>query len=532
MRLVVRRVGRISKVDFRKKGRILPVGLAVLVVVLLAALTLYAQTSSLSQAAGSRLALAVVPLGTATSFAVLGGSEVTNTGHSVVTGDLGVSPGSSVTGFPPGIVNGNLHSSADFVTTLAQINDTATYLNLKGQSCPATNDLTGKDLGGLTLNPGVYCFSSSAGLTGKLTLNAQNDPSSIFIFQIGSSLTTASDSSVVMMGGGNYCNVYWQVTSSATLGTTTSFKGNILALASITLNNGASVSGRVLAQTAAVTMDNNRVDMSACGSTTTSTTSSTTSQSSTSTSSSTTTSSSTNTSIPSTVYLTVKANGTHFVDIWANGVQTSSGFTNTSLAVTQGQNFTVGAFDNGCYRFSHWTDGSTQRFRNMSITANSTLTAAYSNICLPLPAGYSNINITTVDSSGSAISGYYTTLWQNGALLQSCFSSCSFAVSSGTYQVAVSDSNGLFFNHWTDGSTVRFHTVIVGSSSSKINLTAVYGTTAPMNASGAASLLSIVSTVSISATLGSILALTYVGTLATVGEQGLRALGRIGGPLG
>ena len=518
------RVGRISKADFRKKGKILPVGLAVLAVALLAALTLYTQTSP-SQASSPRLAQTVLPLGTATTFAVLGGSEVTNTGHSVVNGDLGVSPGSSVTGFPPGIVYGNLHTSADFVTTLAQINETATYLNLKGQSCPATNDLTGKDLGGLTLNPGVYCFSSSAGLTGKLTLNAQNDPSSVFIFQIGSSLTTASDSSVVMMGGGNYCNVYWQVTSSATLGTTTSFKGNILALASITLNNGASVSGRVLAQTAAVTMDNNRVDMSACGSTTTSTTSSTTSQSSTSTSSST-TSSSTTTSIPSTVYLTVKANGTHFVDIWANGVQTSSGLTNTSLAVTQGQNFTVGAFDNGCYRFSHWTDGSTQRFRNMSITSNTTLTAVYSNICLPPPAGYSNINITTVDSSGSTISGYYTTLWQNGALNQSCFSSCSFAVAPGTYQVAVSDSNGLFFNHWADGSTVRFHTVIVGSSSSNINLTAVYGTTTPMTA-GMAPALGIISIASISA-IGSVLALAYSGTLASIGKPSFRALGRNG----
>src|SRR5487761_328517 len=210
-----------------------------------------------------------------------------------------------------------------------------------------------------------------------------------------------------------------------------------------------------------------------------STTSTSTTTSTSITSSSTTTTSAT----PSTVYLTVKSSGSHFVDIWANGVQTSSGFTNVSLAATAGQTFTVGALDNGCYRFSHWTDGSTQRFSVMSITANTTLTAVYSNICLPLPAGDSSINVTTVDSSGGALNGLYTTLWQNGALNQSCFSPCSFAVGPGTYQVAVSDFGGLFFNHWTDGTTGRFHTV-TASGNPKINLTAVYSTVAPDSASG------------------------------------------------
>ena len=194
-----------------------------------------------------------------------------------------------------------------------------------------------------------------------------------------------------------------------------------------------------------------------------------------STTSKTTSSTSTKTS---SVFLTVKSNSSHFVDIWSGGVQTSSGLTNTSFAETPGQTFTLGAFDNGCYRFNHWTDGSTQRFLNMSITSNTTLTAVYSNICLPLPAGYSNVTVATVDSSGSVITGYYTTLWQNGALNQSCFSPCSFAVAPGTYQVAVSDFHGLYFNHWTDGTTTRFHTVIVGSGS-KVNLTAVDSTVAP-----------------------------------------------------
>src|SRR5487761_394878 len=220
-------------------------------------------------------------------------------------------------------------------------------------------------------------------------------------------------------------------------------------------------------------------------------TSSSTSQSSSSSTTTSITAHTTTTTSPSTaLYLTVKANGSHFVDIWSGGVQTSSGLTNTSFAETPGQTFTVGAFDNGCYRFSHWTDGSTQRFLNMSITANTTVTAVYSNICLPLPAGDSSINITTVDGSGSAISGLYATLWENGALNQSCFSPCSFAVAPGTYQVAVSDSGGLFFNHWTDGSTARFHTV-TASGSSKINLTAVYSTTTSTNAFGGGSLFSI-----------------------------------------
>ena len=208
-------------------------------------------------------------------------------------------------------------------------------------------------------------------------------------------------------------------------------------------------------------------------------TSSSTSQSSSSSTTTSITAHTTTTTSPSTaLYLTVKANGIHFVDIWSGGVQTSSGLTNTSFTETPGQTFTVGAFDSGCYRFNHWADGSTQRFRNMSVTANITLTAVYSNICLPLPAGYSNITVTTVDGSGSAITGYYTTLWQSGALNQSCFSPCSFAVAPGTYLVAVSDFHGLYFNHWTDGSTVRFHTVVAGSGS-KVNLTAVDSTVAP-----------------------------------------------------
>ena len=204
-------------------------------------------------------------LGTAQSFAVLGASAVTNTGPTVVTGDLGISPNniSSVTGFPPGTVLGTVHA-ADATASQAQSDTTAAYLQLVTQACPATNNLTGIDLGGHTLVPGVYCFSSSAQLTGTLTLDAQGDPNAVWVFQTGSTITTASGSSVKLINGAQACNVFWQIGSSATLGTTTTFLGNILALASITLNTSAKLFGRALARTGAVTLDSNTVTASTC----------------------------------------------------------------------------------------------------------------------------------------------------------------------------------------------------------------------------------------------------------------------------
>jgi hypothetical protein len=202
------------------------------------------------------------PLGSAQSFAVLGGSTVTNTGPSLISGDLGVSPGSAITGFPPGtVVSGTIHA-ADAVAAAAQNSVTTAYVNLAGQAC--TQDLTGQDLGGKILTAGVYCFSSSAQLTGTLTLDAQGNAGAVFIFKMGSTLTTASGSSVVLINGASPCNVFWQVGSSATLGTTTSFTGNILALTSITLTTGATVAGRALARNGAVTLDSNNVSPSSC----------------------------------------------------------------------------------------------------------------------------------------------------------------------------------------------------------------------------------------------------------------------------
>jgi hypothetical protein len=192
------------------------------------------------------------------SFAVLGGSTVTNTATpTTVNGNLGVSPGSAVTGFPPGIVTGGTIHAADAVAGQAQNDLTTTYVNLANTAC--NTDLTGQDLGGKTLTAGVYCFLTSAQLTGTLTLDAQGNPNALFIFKIGSTLTTASASSVLLINGGSSCGVFWQVGSSATLGTGTALIGSIVALTSITLNTGASVSGRVLARNGAVTLDDSHV---------------------------------------------------------------------------------------------------------------------------------------------------------------------------------------------------------------------------------------------------------------------------------
>lgn len=205
-------------------------------------------------------ASAQVPLGTASNFGVLAGSAVTNTGPSVVNGSVGVSPGSSVTGFPPGIVVGGTIHAANATAALAQSDLTTAYNTAAG--IPCNTNLTGQNLGGMTLTPGVYCFDSSAGLTGTLTLNLQGNPNAFFLFKVGSTLTTASGSSVLLINtGGTTCppNIFWQVGSSATLGTGSSFVGNILALTSITMTTGGNLTGRALARNGAVTLDSNTI---------------------------------------------------------------------------------------------------------------------------------------------------------------------------------------------------------------------------------------------------------------------------------
>jgi hypothetical protein len=199
---------------------------------------------------------------TVATFGVLAGSTVTNSGPTIVVGNLGVSPGTAITGFTgiapggPGLVGGTIHSADAFAAT-AQNELTSAYNAAAGAASTATK---AGDLGGQTLFPGVYTSSSSLGLTGTLVLDAQGNPNAQFIFQIGSALTTASGSAVVLINGAQAANVFWQIGSSATLGTTSAFAGNILALSSISLNTGAVLQGRALARNGAVTLLSNTIN--------------------------------------------------------------------------------------------------------------------------------------------------------------------------------------------------------------------------------------------------------------------------------
>jgi hypothetical protein len=223
----------------------------------------------LALAAVPSAAQAQVDLGTASPFVVLGGATVTNTGPSVLNGDLGVSPGTSLVGFGfPAVVNGATHAN-DAVAAQAQLDLTTAYDVAAGHPVPPANDLTGTDLGNRTLTAGAYRYTSDAQLTGPLTLDAEGDPDALFVFEIATALTTAPGSSVALVNGASPCNVYWQVGTSATLDTATAFQGNLMALASISLNDGASVIGRLLARNGEVTLINNVLDGSLCGAGTT-----------------------------------------------------------------------------------------------------------------------------------------------------------------------------------------------------------------------------------------------------------------------
>jgi hypothetical protein len=232
---------------------------------------------SLSLAVASALALGVlavgptafaagpptVGLGTAAAFAVLAGTPaITNTGPSTITGDVGIHPAAAVTGFPPGIVNGTIHA-ADAVALQAKSDLVVAYNDAAGRT-PATA-VAGGTLGGLTLVGGVYNAGGvTLGLTGTLTLDGQNDPNSVWIFQATSDLVTASSSTVAFINGAQPCNVFWQVTSSATLGSGSTFAGTILALTSITMASGVSMNGRALAQNGDVTLINDAITLSTC----------------------------------------------------------------------------------------------------------------------------------------------------------------------------------------------------------------------------------------------------------------------------
>ena len=194
------------------------------------------------------------------NFAVLAGTTVTNTGSTTVAGDLGVSPGTAVTGFPPGLVSGTTHA-ADGVAAQAQADLITAFNDAAGRS--GASSVSG-DLGGLTLSPGVYKSTSGIGITGDVTLDAHGNPDAVFVFQISSMLITASGSHVVLTNSAKACNVFWQVGSSATLGTNSVFAGNILALTSIAVTTGAKFDGRALARNGSVTLDTNTINGCTC----------------------------------------------------------------------------------------------------------------------------------------------------------------------------------------------------------------------------------------------------------------------------
>ena len=196
-------------------------------------------------------------LGTAAAFVILADSAVSNVGATSLGGDLGLSPGVAITGFPPGVLTGAIHAG-DATAATAMADRGAAYADVAGRSTAAVT--VAGDLGGLTLPPGLYKSTSSLEISSNdLTLDAQGNADAIFLFQAATTLTTASNRSVILIGGAKASNVFWQVGTAARLGTSSHFKGTILADDSISLFTGATLEGRALARTGEITLSANSV---------------------------------------------------------------------------------------------------------------------------------------------------------------------------------------------------------------------------------------------------------------------------------
>lgn len=205
-----------------------------------------------------KTAQAKVELAGAFDVAILAGSAISNIGATSVTGDMALSPGSSIGGFPPGVLVGDIHIN-DGIATQAKLDLTAAYNDAAGRTSTDIVTLSG-NIGGLTLTPGLYKSTSSLAISsGDLTFDAKGNANAVFIIQIASSLTTTSGRQIILAGGAKAENIFWQVGSSATLGTTSVFKGTIMAMQSISFYTGATLDGKALARNGAVVMAGNTI---------------------------------------------------------------------------------------------------------------------------------------------------------------------------------------------------------------------------------------------------------------------------------